>query len=250
MALTGAVLVTTVVLQAGQAAHPGASLEIAHALFGASDVAAQPQTSAPRGGDALDGFARERYQRAKRMQAERMAAMTRPSRDNDRRSDPGTRREDGRRTQGSAPPPWLQECMQRSSDRAQWHSNGQIPSSELCALPESGHLLHGDAAAGWWRLNVAFTRRFGAGVCITDSYRSYGAQASVYASKPGLAAAPGTSNHGWGVAMDWCGGVESYTSPQHQWLARNGARFGWVNPGWAQAGGSRPEPWHWEYDSR
>jgi hypothetical protein len=33
------------------------------------------------------------------------------------------------------------------------------------------------------------------------------------------------------------------------WLAANGRDYGWVNPPWAQPGGSRPEPWHWEFDS-
>jgi hypothetical protein len=26
-----------------------------------------------------------------------------------------------------------------------------------------------------------------------------------------------------------------------------GAEFGWINPDWALPGGSKPEPWHWEF---
>ena len=93
----------------------------------------------------------------------------------------------------------------------------------------------------------AYLGRFGTAMCITDSYRSFEAQEQVYSSKPGLAAVPGTSNHGWGVAVDLCGGVETYYSDAHRWLQRHGPRFGWKNPSWAQEGGSLPEPWHWEF---
>lgn len=179
----------------------------------------------------------------KRLLVERRKAANRPSRDASRIAID----RDDRRPRQPRPPAWLRRCTDGGVDAAQSHPNGQLPSTELCQLPSAGHLLHADAAKAWWRLNRAFKRRFDTGLCATDSYRSYEAQAAVYGQKPGLAAVPGTSNHGWGVAMDLCGGVESYTSPQHAWLAMNSAKYGWVNPSWAQARGSRPEPWHWEY---
>lgn len=171
------------------------------------------------------------------------------------RSKPGTERRDARRAQrasrgGAARrqlPGWLSECKPR--DDAQAHPNGQLPGQELCDLPASGHLLHPDAARDWWRLNEKYRARFGTDLCLTDSYRSYEAQSQLSASKPGLAAAPGTSNHGWGVAMDLCGGVENFDSTEHQWLRQHAAVFGWENPEWAHADGSKPEPWHWEYTS-
>jgi D-alanyl-D-alanine carboxypeptidase len=176
----------------------------------------------------------ERIERAKQ-DALRRAAAERPSR--------GERR----RPPAPEPPSWLKGCLPVDKHRATDHPNGQVPTSDLCRLGGRDHLLHGDAAFGWWKLDRAFRQRFGTGICITDSYRSYDAQAQVYASKPGLAAVPGTSTHGWGMAVDLCGGVESYDSPAHQWLSRHGARYGWVNPPWAQRYGTRPEPWHWEY---
>lgn len=117
----------------------------------------------------------------------------------------------------------------------------------MCALPQIGESLHADAADAWWRLNRAYRMRFGSDVCLTDSYRSLGEQQSLYAAKPGLAAVPGTSNHGLAVAVDVCGGVESGSGSAHGWFEANASKFGWVNPSWAQPGGSRPEPWHWEY---
>jgi cell wall-associated NlpC family hydrolase len=126
-------------------------------------------------------------------------------------------------------------------------SNGQIPSDALCALGTSGHALRCDAAEGYARLAQAYADRFGRGLCITDSYRSYGAQRTAFTLKPGLAATPGTSNHGWALAVDLCGGVNSFGTAQWRWMAENAGRFGWVQPAWAGAGGEKPEPWHWEF---
>jgi LAS superfamily LD-carboxypeptidase LdcB len=122
-----------------------------------------------------------------------------------------------------------------------------IPASALCALSAAGQMLRCDAAAAFEKLNVEYARAFGAPVCITDSYRSYPQQIDVYARKPTLAAVPGTSNHGWAMAMDLCGGIESFGSATHLWMQANAPRFGWVHPSWAEQTGSKPEAWHWEF---
>jgi murein DD-endopeptidase MepM/ murein hydrolase activator NlpD len=126
------------------------------------------------------------------------------------------------------------------------YSNGMIPASKLCGLG-SGHMLRCDAAAAYLQLASAYRARFGKTLCITDSYRSYSAQVSLYARKPSLAALPGSSNHGWGVAVDLCGGVDKFGTAQYQWMKNHAAQFGWVHPAWADQGGSREEPWHWEF---
>jgi LAS superfamily LD-carboxypeptidase LdcB len=58
---------------------------------------------------------------------------------------------------------------------------------------------------------------------------------------------PGTSNHGWALAVDLCGGINIGGSAQWAWMVANAARFGFVQPDWASPGGEKPEPWHWEY---
>ena len=58
---------------------------------------------------------------------------------------------------------------------------------------------------------------------------------------------PGTSNHGWGQAVDLSGGIQSFGSAEFTWMQANAGKYGWKPPEWAQAGGSKPEPWHWEY---
>jgi D-alanyl-D-alanine carboxypeptidase len=156
----------------------------------------------------------------------------------------------GRRPERPVLPRWVSDCAAIGSHRALDHPNGRVSSEDLCRIPGTRHQLHHGAVRDYWRVNQAYARRFGRGLCITDSYRSYEAQQAVYGSKPGLAAVPGTSNHGWGIALDLCGGVESYYSETHRWLRVHGPRFGWVNPTWAQEGGSLPEPWHWEYVAR
>ena len=104
-----------------------------------------------------------------------------------------------------------------------------------------------DAAAAFNAMNALHKAERGTPICVTDSYRDYGGQVAVYAAKPNLAAVPGTSNHGWGLALDLCGGVERFGSEAHLWMRINAGRFGWFHPAWAQQSGSKPEAWHWEY---
>jgi zinc D-Ala-D-Ala carboxypeptidase len=126
-------------------------------------------------------------------------------------------------------------------------SNGQIPSSDLCYLWDPNHALRGDAAVAISELNLAYRASFGRDLCLTDSYRPLSVQRRLAVTKPGLAAAPGRSNHGWGLAVDLCN-VETDNPAAFAWLRENGPTYGWDNPQWARRGGVGPyEPWHWEY---
>lgn len=128
------------------------------------------------------------------------------------------------------------------------HSNGKIPLTEMCLIPgTSNHYLRCDASAAFGQLNAAFTQQFGHGISITDSYRSYEQQVALKAQKPVLAAKPGTSNHGWGLAVDLGSNINKFGTAEHNWMRQNAARFGWVHPDWAQQNGSKPEAWHWEF---
>jgi hypothetical protein len=127
------------------------------------------------------------------------------------------------------------------------YANGRIPGDSLCQLGVHRHALRCDAAASYALMSDAFALEFGERLCITDSYRSFRSQESAFARKPALAAVPGTSNHGWGLAVDLCGGINVAGSPQWTWMWDNAGRFGFVQPSWAAPGGEKPEPWHWEY---
>ncbi len=127
-------------------------------------------------------------------------------------------------------------------------ANGFLSPAGLCPLASGGgHRLRTDAGRAFDALSRARQAATGAPLCVTDSYRSYPAQVDVFKRKPGLAATPGRSQHGWGLAVDLCGGVERFGSEAHVWMQLNAPRYGWIHPGWAGASGSRPEAWHWEY---
>ena len=128
------------------------------------------------------------------------------------------------------------------------YANGEIPAAALCPLwGAPNQMLRGDAARAFTALSRQYAKAFGQPICVTDSYRSRSEQVTLYGTKPNLAARPGTSNHGWGTAVDLCGGVESFGTPQHAWLLTHAPLYGWFHPSWAEPTGSRPEPWHWEY---
>ena len=128
------------------------------------------------------------------------------------------------------------------------YPNGRIPEEALCALwGTRDQMLRADAAAAFNDMSKAYAQVFGAPICVGDSYRNYDEQVAVKAAKPGLAAAPGSSNHGWGLATDLCDGIQQFGSPSHRWMQSNSLIYGFFHPSWAQQGGSKPEPWHWEF---
>jgi hypothetical protein len=125
--------------------------------------------------------------------------------------------------------------------------NGRIAPEALCQIGVGRHALRCDAAADFLRLSAAYEAEFGRPACVTDSYRSLASQRSAFARKPALAAVPGTSNHGWALALDMCDGVNRAGSAQWRWMTEHAGRYGFVQPAWASPGGEKPEPWHWEY---
>jgi LAS superfamily LD-carboxypeptidase LdcB len=131
---------------------------------------------------------------------------------------------------------------------AQKHANGQLPDHVLAAIPWApGDRLRADATDALIRLNEQFKAVFGTDLGITSSYRSFGDQVAVKRARGFWAAVPGSSNHGYGVAVDLGTGVADFGSPQFAWMKENAPAFGWTHPDWAGQGGSKPEPWHWEY---
>lgn len=127
-------------------------------------------------------------------------------------------------------------------------ANGFLPPGALCPLRDApGQSLLPAAAASFDQLSAAYQQAFGTPVCVTDSYRDYASQVAVYRDKPSLAATPGRSRHGLGLAVDLCGGIQSFGTVAHRWMLANAGGFGFVHPAWAEPGGSKPEPWHWEF---
>ncbi|MAL05261.1 MAG: hypothetical protein CMH36_00110 [Microbacterium sp.] len=141
---------------------------------------------------------------------------------------------------GTAPGPWG------------GYSNGRVDESQLSPIPWAPEeRLRTDATRSLTALNAAFRQAFGYDLPLNDTYRDYDDQVEAKAIYGDEAAAPGTSNHGWALAIDvgtYTHMRISYGSATYAWLTANAGRYGWVNPPWAGQGGDGPdEAWHWEY---
>lgn len=121
--------------------------------------------------------------------------------------------------------------------------NGHLPDSELSVIP--GGRLRKDAAGAWLEMRRFVGREKGVWICPTSprtSYRSLTDQQffwQLYQSGKGaLAARPGTSNHGWGIAVDLP------TAPMQAAVRDCGHRFGWGIRGGRLNSDAPSESWH------
>jgi len=122
------------------------------------------------------------------------------------------------------------------------HANGGIPETALTRI-SSSHLLEAGAADSFLDMTTA-AREAGISLTLSSSYRDFAGQVDIRNRLGGqvATATPGTSNHGWGKAIDVKG------ARAQAWMRANGTRYGWVWPAWAQEQGTKNyEPWHWEY---
>lgn len=153
------------------------------------------------------------------------------------------------------------------------YPNGRLPASALAVIPGTSRRIRADLLPGVIALRAAFAAAFGKPLTITDAYRELAEQERIffdryyeartgggyygdirwyqgrrYVRRRGTASAatPGTSNHGWGQALDLGAGVNtSLTSAEYLWMRAHAPALGWTHPVWAR----RPaylEPWHWE----
>lgn len=121
----------------------------------------------------------------------------------------------------------------------QQYGNGQIPRELLTLIGISQHRLWGPAADSFIAMR-AEAAAAGVNLSVTDSYRTYDQQVDLAQRKGltkngGLAATPGMSEHGWGLAID-----ADVDRAGFDWLTENAGRYGWVMP-------MTREPWHWEF---
>lgn len=121
------------------------------------------------------------------------------------------------------------------------YTNGNIPPEALAALPFAPqHKMRPDAAAAMTQMAAAMQSETGERLVVGNTYRSYAQQQAVAAEKGlysqgGLAAKPGTSNHGWGMAADL-----NLSRTALAWMRANAHRFGYKED-------TPREPWHWAY---
>lgn len=117
--------------------------------------------------------------------------------------------------------------------------NGRIPAAALTSIGHGSHRLYAPAARAFLQMEAA-AKADGVTIGVTDTYRSYDAQVDLAKrkglySQGGLAATPGTSNHGWGLATDL-----DLDAKALAWMRQNAPDFGFVED-------TPREPWHWTY---
>lgn len=119
------------------------------------------------------------------------------------------------------------------------YGNGRVPLEALTPIGIAGHRLWGPAAEAF-QLMAQDAAAEGVTIGVTDSYRDHDEQVDLAARKGlyrdgGLAAVPGTSAHGWGIALDLDLDPRAQT-----WMRDNGWMYGFAET-------TPREPWHWEY---
>jgi hypothetical protein len=111
--------------------------------------------------------------------------------------------------------------------------------------------LRKDAAAAWEAMRRASLAERGTDLYPggpISAYRSFADQVKMKnywtgQGQPQKAAVPGTSNHGWGLAVDCGDGSPAVAERMFESVGAIGHRFGWSHDEGARVG----EPWHFRY---
>lgn len=119
------------------------------------------------------------------------------------------------------------------------YGNGKVPATALTPIGVGRHRMWTPAAKAFTAMQAAAAKD-GVRIGVTDSYRSYAEQVDVARrkglySQGGLAARPGTSEHGWGLSLD---------------LDLSGKALAWMRQHAHEHGFSENvprEPWHWTF---
>ena len=152
-------------------------------------------------------------------------------------------------------------------------TNGKLPEGALSPVPGKKDkygrdiMVLTEVADDLLALMSDFKDHFGFEMSVGSHYRTYEGQVATKKrwtkkGKPYYAATPGTSKHGWGLAIDIDTGYPTevknfkytkkkpnssgFSSEIYKWMFANAPKRGWHSPSWAQEGGKPAEPWHFE----
>ncbi len=135
--------------------------------------------------------------------------------------------------------------------RRSGYRNGEIRIRKLADV--DGCRLLPQVAEAWVAMRDA-ARVDGLSIGVADCYRSIDEQQAVYEAwcavgECAMAAEPGTSTHGHGIALDVAldGRTIGFASREFTWLVEHGPYFGFYHPEFAGIWSPTPEPWHFEY---
>jgi hypothetical protein len=161
--------------------------------------------------------------------------------------------------------------MTTKTYKGKTYKNGEVPASLLAPVKGTpGAFLRDDAAAAWARAYDEVLAKTGIRLTVRGWNRSKAEQVTFYTQRHrkarpgervccywdgvpyvftgvGHAAPPGTSNHGWGLAVDITdfGGVGDFSNPRRVKAAGILKKHGWTDD---EGRGPIREPWHWVYD--
>ena len=150
------------------------------------------------------------------------------------------------------------------------YNNGEIPLAKMKKSTwlaknlgnDASYLIYDAAIALDNMMDYLSVQKFDGkqDIVFTDGYRNINRQNALYEKLGnGRVAKPGTSNHGWGLAVDIYWGVRTsmykdqdkiasaFKHPMYKWFFENGPKFGWFNPLKLRDGNRTDEWWHWEY---
>ncbi len=137
------------------------------------------------------------------------------------------------------------------------YQNGRLSTDKLMVVDSYGHMLNETAGRAFKDMVAAYESETGRKDFIIQptkntAYRTYDKQVDLRwpdgKDKPfnKFAAEPGTSNHGWGLAIDIKGlfGNQGFDQPLYKWIINNSHRFGFFHAAAHAENGSIPEAHH------
>jgi len=146
-------------------------------------------------------------------------------------------------------------------------TNGGLPDHNLIGIATAGHRtqprLLKEIVEDWNELARAFNAHFESEGWKLGAWgdRTFDRQVELKQKElngtGNPAARPGSSDHGWGVAVDmhyYDANGNRHSKDQGMnwdgraflWLKENAGTYMWMHPSWAWQNGSKPEQWHWE----
>ncbi len=129
--------------------------------------------------------------------------------------------------------------------------NGKVAQKMLVAIgwDKEKTLIAAPALKDLNQLNAAFKKKFGRNLDVDLAYRTRATQDAYWVELgPYIAARPGTSNHGWGTAIDTPETYHySFRGKYHKWLKMNSKKYNWVHRKILEEGSPYAEAWHFDY---
>ena len=131
-------------------------------------------------------------------------------------------------------------------------TNGNLPMAYLAST--SGGCVVYDESLNSLNAMIAQAAKDGVNLKPLSCYRDYAGQVAArdeWCAKGAcqMAAVPGTSNHGWGKAVDFRdqSGELTFDSAGYAWMTTWAGYYGWIHPKGMEQTGPVPEAWHWEW---